>query len=51
MWLTAVEVDFENVDRVRRAAKDEFKAKEGFSLTYCRSCCERSSTRWPSSPS
>ena len=32
--LTAVEVDFENVDRVRRANREEFKAREGTSLTY-----------------
>jgi 2-oxoglutarate dehydrogenase E2 component (dihydrolipoamide succinyltransferase) len=32
--LTATEVDYEGVDRVRRAARDEFKAREGFSLTY-----------------
>ena len=32
--LTAVEVDFEAVDRVRLAEKDAFKAEEGFSLTY-----------------
>jgi 2-oxoglutarate dehydrogenase E2 component (dihydrolipoamide succinyltransferase) len=32
--LTAVEVDFENVERVRKAHKAEFKATEGFSLTY-----------------
>ncbi|MGH9265679.1 MAG: 2-oxo acid dehydrogenase subunit E2, partial [Acidimicrobiales bacterium] len=32
--LTAVEVDFDAVDRVRRAEKDAFKAEEGFSLTY-----------------
>lgn len=32
--LTAVEVDFENVEQVRRAHKAEFKAHEGFSLTY-----------------
>jgi 2-oxoglutarate dehydrogenase E2 component (dihydrolipoamide succinyltransferase) len=32
--LTAVEVDFEGVDRVRRAHRDQFKAEEGFSLTY-----------------
>ena len=32
--LTAIEVDFERVDRVRRAVRDEFKAREGFSLTY-----------------
>ncbi|MEJ7845576.1 MAG: 2-oxo acid dehydrogenase subunit E2, partial [Acidimicrobiales bacterium] len=30
----SIEVDFEAVDRVRRAAKDEWKAAEGFSLTY-----------------
>jgi pyruvate dehydrogenase E2 component (dihydrolipoamide acetyltransferase) len=32
--LTAVEVDYEGVERVRRRHKDEFKAGEGFSLTY-----------------
>ena len=32
--LTAVEVDFENVERTRRAHKAEFKTHEGFSLTY-----------------
>jgi 2-oxoglutarate dehydrogenase E2 component (dihydrolipoamide succinyltransferase) len=32
--LTAVEVDFEAVDRVRLAEKDGFKVEEGFSLTY-----------------
>ncbi|MEA2716695.1 MAG: hypothetical protein QOI99_1012, partial [Actinomycetota bacterium] len=32
--LTVVEVDFDNVDRVRHAAKDQWKAEEGFSLTY-----------------
>ena len=32
--LTAVEVDFENVDKVRRAAGAEFKEREGFTLTY-----------------
>jgi 2-oxoglutarate dehydrogenase E2 component (dihydrolipoamide succinyltransferase) len=32
--LTAAEVDFFAVDRVRAQAKNEFKAKEGFSLTY-----------------
>jgi len=31
---TIVEVDYENVDRVRRAHRDEWKAAEGFSLTY-----------------
>jgi len=32
--LTAVEVDFEAVERVRRAHGPEFKQQEGFSLTY-----------------
>jgi 2-oxoglutarate dehydrogenase E2 component (dihydrolipoamide succinyltransferase) len=32
--LTAVEVDFENVERVRRRHRDSWKAEEGFSLTY-----------------
>ena len=32
--MTAVEVDFENVERVRRAEKAGFAAEEGFSLTY-----------------
>ena len=32
--LTAVEVDFAGVDRVRGAVRDQFKAREGFSLTY-----------------
>ena len=32
--LTAVEADFENIERVRQAAKDEFREREGFSLTY-----------------
>jgi 2-oxoglutarate dehydrogenase E2 component (dihydrolipoamide succinyltransferase) len=31
---TSVEVDFEGVERVRSAAKEEWKAREGFSLTY-----------------
>ena len=31
---TSVEVDYERVDRVRRAAQAEWKAEEGFSLTY-----------------
>src|SRR5205807_7041063 len=26
--------DFENVERVRRAVRDEFRAREGFGLTY-----------------
>ncbi|HUC06311.1 MAG TPA: dihydrolipoamide acetyltransferase family protein [Acidimicrobiales bacterium] len=30
----AVEVDFENVERVRRQHGERFKAEEGFSLTY-----------------
>ncbi len=33
VW-TSVEVDFERVERVRQANKDQFKAAEGFSLTY-----------------
>ncbi len=32
--LTAVEVDFENVERSRKAHRAEFKEQEGFSLTY-----------------
>ncbi|MBV8981016.1 MAG: 2-oxo acid dehydrogenase subunit E2 [Acidimicrobiia bacterium] len=32
--LTAIEADFENVDRVRRAAQSEWKEREGFTLTY-----------------
>ncbi|MDY7106295.1 MAG: dihydrolipoamide acetyltransferase family protein, partial [Actinomycetota bacterium] len=32
--LTAVEVDFEAVERVRSKVKGEWKAEEGFSLTY-----------------
>src|SRR5205823_88532 len=32
--LTAIEVDYDRVERVRQAAKDEFRAKEGGSLTY-----------------
>jgi len=32
--LTVIEVDFDNVDRVRLAAKDRWKEEEGFSLTY-----------------
>jgi pyruvate dehydrogenase E2 component (dihydrolipoamide acetyltransferase) len=30
----SIEVDFEGVERARAAAKDAFKASEGFSLTY-----------------
>ncbi len=33
VW-TSVEVDFEKVERVRQAHKADFKAAEGFSLTY-----------------
>jgi 2-oxoglutarate dehydrogenase E2 component (dihydrolipoamide succinyltransferase) len=32
--VTIVEVDFEGVDRVRRAVREQFRADEGFSLTY-----------------
>ena len=32
--ITAIDVDYEGVDRVRRAAKGAFAAEEGFSLTY-----------------
>ena len=32
--LTAVEVDFEGVEHVRRAHREAFKAEHGFSLTY-----------------
>ena len=32
--LVVMEIDYHNVDRVRGAAKDDFKAKEGTSLTY-----------------
>ena len=31
---TSVRVDFERVERVRRAHQDAWKAEEGFSLTY-----------------
>jgi pyruvate dehydrogenase E2 component (dihydrolipoamide acetyltransferase) len=33
VW-TSVEIDYERVERVRQAHKEEFKAAEGFSLTY-----------------
>lgn len=33
VW-TSVEVDYERVERVRQAQKQDFKAAEGFSLTY-----------------
>ena len=33
VW-TSVEVDFERVERVRQGRKEQFKAAEGFSLTY-----------------
>jgi len=32
--LVSIEVDFENVEQVRREARDRFRAEEGFSLTY-----------------
>jgi 2-oxoglutarate dehydrogenase E2 component (dihydrolipoamide succinyltransferase) len=32
--LTAMEVDFEGVDQVRRALRDQWRAEEGSSLTY-----------------
>ena len=32
--LTAIEVDYEGVEKVRRASKQAWKAEEGFSLTY-----------------
>ena len=32
--LTAIEIDFENVDRVRRAEQERFREEEGISLTY-----------------
>ncbi len=32
--LTAIEVDYESVDRVRGAAQREWKEREGFTLTY-----------------
>ena len=32
--LTAVEVDFESVEKVRQAHRGDWKAEEGFSLTY-----------------
>ena len=32
--LSVVEVDYANVDRARSAVKDDFRATEGFSLTY-----------------
>jgi pyruvate dehydrogenase E2 component (dihydrolipoamide acetyltransferase) len=32
--MTAVEVDYENVERVRRRYKDSFTESEGFNLTY-----------------
>jgi pyruvate dehydrogenase E2 component (dihydrolipoyllysine-residue acetyltransferase) len=32
--LTVVEVDYENVDRVRKVHKEEWRQSEGFSLTY-----------------
>ncbi len=32
--VTIVEVDFEGVDRVRRAVREQFRSEEGFPLTY-----------------
>ena len=32
--ITVTEVDYEGVERVRKPARDQFKAEEGFSLTY-----------------
>jgi pyruvate dehydrogenase E2 component (dihydrolipoamide acetyltransferase) len=32
--LTAIEVDYENVERVRKTQRESWKASEGFSLTY-----------------
>ncbi len=32
--LVSIEVDFEAVERVRKAIKDQFRGEEGFSLTY-----------------
>ena len=32
--ITAIDVDFEAVERARRAQKEQFKTEEGFSLTY-----------------
>jgi pyruvate dehydrogenase E2 component (dihydrolipoamide acetyltransferase) len=32
--LTAIEVDYDRVERLRQQAKEEFKAREGVSLTY-----------------
>ena len=32
--LTAIEVDYEGVERVRRTAKESWRAQEGFGLTY-----------------
>jgi len=37
--LTAIEVDYENVENVRRASGPEFKELEGFSLTYLPFIC------------
>jgi 2-oxoglutarate dehydrogenase E2 component (dihydrolipoamide succinyltransferase) len=42
--LQAIEVDFDNVDRARKARGDRWKAREGFALTYlpfvCAAVCE-----------
>ena len=37
--LTAIEVDYENVEQVRKARGPEFKEQEGFSLTYLPFIC------------
>jgi len=48
--MTAVEVDYEAVERVRRSARDRFRQEEGFVLTYLPFiCCSLASTlrRYP----
>ena len=48
--MTAVEVDYEAVERVRRSARDRFRQEEGFALTYLPFiCCSLASTlrRYP----
>ncbi|MDA8292768.1 MAG: dihydrolipoamide acetyltransferase family protein [Actinomycetota bacterium] len=43
--MTAVEVDYEAVERVRRSARDRFRQEEGFALTYLPFiCCSLAST-------
>ena len=46
---SVVEVDFANVDATRSKLKADWKATEGFSLTYLPFIAGRSSTGWPSS--